>query len=593
MRMLAVAAFASLLSCATARPAPAAVVAPAPPAGPAAGDAADGDPADGDAAPDEDGPYENARPEPRPDIPVGKTLTAYTGPRFVTGESFVPVADTVIADETGRVRALAKGPPPKGLPVVKLPGKLAVAGLHDAHIHVQSIGRAREGVGLLGVTSPAAAKRKVKAWAKKHHDAAAVEGRGWDQSRFPGKKWPTWQQLEGATDKPVFLERVDGHAAWVNRALLKLAGITKDTPDPAGGKILRDDKGEPTGVLIDNAVDLVAKKLPAPTPADIERWYLAGMKACADAGLVGVHLMGITVDAAKVLEKLDDQKKLPVRVFAYLLGSEDASFDFLAHLDRPPSEHLRFMGIKLFADGAMGSRGAALLAPYDDDKGNSGLLVTDPKDLAERVARVHKLGYAAAVHAIGDRANRIVLDAMKASPAPEGARDRIEHAQLVAPEDFQRFHDEHVIASMQPTHATSDMRWAEQRVGAERLKGAYAWRTMLDDKVRLAFGSDAPVESERPVLGIYAAVTRQDADGHPAGGFLPEQRLTQAETLAAFAAGAAYAVDMEQQLGALTPGMFFDVSLFSDDAAAAKDPKAWLKTRVVGTVVGGVLREVK
>jgi predicted amidohydrolase YtcJ len=321
----------------------------------------------------------------------------------------------------------------------------------------------------------------------------------------------------------------------------------------------------------------------------MERWLIAGMNACADAGLVAVHQMGISVDAAKIWAKLDDAGKLPVRSFVYLDGTDDASYAWLG--ERAPTDKLRIMGVKLYADGALGSRGAALLDDYSDERGNKGLLITDPAVLARRVARVHAKGFAAAVHAIGDRANRIVLDAMKKSPAPKGVRDRIEHAQVVSSLDFARFHDERVVASMQPTHATSDMRWAEQRLGAERVKGAYAWRTMLDDGVHLAFGSDAPVESERPQLGIYAAVTRQDADGNPPAGFLPEQKLSEAEALKAFSAGAAWAVSREQHMGALTPGMFFDVTLFGDDPVSVADKKAWLRTRVVGTVVGGTLRE--
>lgn len=536
-----------------------------------------------------------SQPSPHPDIPVGKKLTAYVGPRFLTGEAMVPEARAVLVDETGRVRALLKREPAAGTyQTVKLPGALGVAGLHDAHLHVQGIGQARAQVNLLGSTSPAEVKKRVAAFAAAHKDAAAVRGRGWDQSLFPGAKWPSAPELEGATEKPVLLSRVDGHAAWANQAMLTLAGITKDTRDPAGGKIHRDDKGEPTGILIDNAIDLAEQKLPAPSDADLTRWLLAGLEACADGGLTAVTDQGMSRAAARALIKLEDEGKLPTRVFVYLDGAEQGALDLLG--SRAPTDRLRFLGVKLYADGAMGSRGAALLAPYHDEQTNSGLLLTDPKVLLERVRAVHAKGFAAAIHAIGDRGNRVVLDAFDASPAPVGVRDRVEHAQLVNPSDFARFAKRGVVASMQPTHATSDMRWAEQRVGKERLVGAYAWRTMLKDGIALAFGSDAPVEDERPQLGIYAAVARQDADGRPPGGFMPEQRLTQAETLRAFAAGSAHAVGMEQHLGALTPGMLFDVSLFADDAAAATergDAAAWLRTKPVGVVIGGQLRALK
>lgn len=532
-------------------------------------------------------------PMPHPDVPVGKNLKAFVGPRFLTGERFVPVARAVLVDDTGRVRALLKDLPPAGAyPTVTLPGALAVAGLHDAHLHVQGVGQAKDRVALLGSKTPAEVKARVASWAAQHKDAAAVRGRGWDQSLFPGAAWPSWRDLEGAADKPILLSRVDGHAAWANRAMLTLAGITRDTRDPPGGKIHRDDKGEPTGILIDNAIDLAEGKLPAPTDADLSRWLLGGLNAFADAGLTAVADMGTSKDALRVLARLDDEGKLPVRVFAYLDGAEAGAMDLLGQ--RPPTARLRVMGVKLYADGAMGSRGAALLADYSDEKGNQGLLLTEPKVLVERVRAVHAKGFAAAIHAIGDRGNRVVLDAFAASPAPAGVRDRVEHAQLVHPKDFARFAKLGAIASMQPTHATSDMRWAEQRVGKDRVKGAYAWRTMLKDGAALAFGSDAPVEDERPQLGIYASLTRQDADGQPPGAFLPGERLGQAETLAAFSAGAAYAVGLERELGALTPGMYFDVSLFSEDAAQATDggdAKAWLRTQPVGVVIGGALRK--
>ena len=531
-------------------------------------------------------------PMPHPELPVGQKLTAYVGPRFVTGERFVPVAKAVLVDETGRVRALLKEAPPVGTyPTVKLPGALAVPGLHDAHLHVQGVGQAKDRVALLGSKSPAEVKAKVAAWAAQHKDAAAVRGRGWDQSLFPGAAWPSWRDLEGATDKPILLSRVDGHAAWANQAMLALAGITAKTPDPKGGKIHKDDKGEPTGILIDNAIDLAEAKLPAPSEADLERWLLGGLHAFAAAGLTAVTDQGTSKAAWRVLARLDDAGKLPIRVFVYLDGAEEGALELLGQ--RAPTDKLRALGVKLYADGAMGSRGAALLADYSDEKGNQGLLLTEPKVLLERVRAVHGKGFAAAIHAIGDRGNRVVLDAFQASRPPAGVRDRVEHAQLVHPADFARFAKLGAIASMQPTHATSDMRWAEARVGKERVKGAYAWHTMLKDGAALAFGSDAPVEDERPALGIYAALTRQDAAGQPPGGFLPEERLSQAETLAAFAAGAAFAVGLERELGALTPGMFFDVSLFSDDAALATDKgdaSAWLRTKPVGVVVGGALR---
>ncbi|MBM4282977.1 MAG: amidohydrolase [Deltaproteobacteria bacterium] len=531
------------------------------------------------------------RPEPHPVLPLGTRLTAYVGPRFVTGEEFVPEARAVVADEYGRVRALLRTlPTPNPYPTVTLPGALAVAGLHDAHVHVEGIGMAKENLDLTGVTRAPELARVVADFVARHPGLTVVRGRGWDQSRFAGGAFPTWRDVEGATSLPVWLTRVDGHAALANRALLQEAGITKATRDPEGGRILRDADGEPTGVLVDNAMELVAPFLPAPTDVDRERWLLAGLKAAADAGLVAVHDMGMSVASAKVAVRLDADKRLPIRLFVYLDGTEDDAYGFLG--TRPNTERLSFLGVKLYADGALGSRGAALLDDYADEPGKRGLLVTDPAVLEERIRKVHARGYQAAVHAIGDRANRVVLDLLTKHHVVD-IRDRLEHAQVLTLGDIPRLYAPRITASMQPTHATSDMRWAEARLGPERLKGAYAWRRMLDAGNALAFGSDAPVEDVRPAWGIYAALTRQAHDGAPPGGFTPDQRLTQAEALRSFARDAAWAVNLERHAGALTPGMYFDVSLFDIDAAAAADagdPRAWLRTTPVGVVVGGAVR---
>lgn len=531
------------------------------------------------------------RPEPHPRIPVGSHLVAYIGPRFLTGEDFMPEARVVVADEHGRVRALLRAlPEPSPYRTVTLPGALAVAGLHDAHVHIEGLGMAGENLDASMALSPAELKVAVTAFAATHPDVSVVRGRGWDQSRFPGQAFPTWRDLEGATMKPVWLRRVDGHAALANRILLEKAGITKATPDPPGGRILRDDKGVPTGVLVDNAMELVTPYLPAATDADRARWLTAGLRACADAGLVAVHDMGMSVASFRVLQGLAARGPLPVRTFVYLDGSEDVAYDLLGTVTA--TDTLALLGVKLFADGALGSRGAALLADYSDEPGHRGLVLFDKATLAKRVQQAHDKGFQVAVHAIGDAANRVVIDVLTAHHR-EDIRDRLEHAQILALDDIPRLYAPRITASMQPSHATSDMRWAEARVGRERLAGAYAWKRILDTGAALAFGSDAPVEDVRPALGIYSALTRQDHAGEPKAGFTPDQRLSQHETLRAFSRHAAWAVNLERHAGALTPGMFFDVSVFDIDAAAdadAGDPAAWLRARPVGTVVGGVLR---
>jgi predicted amidohydrolase YtcJ len=531
------------------------------------------------------------RPEPHPDIPVGRRLTAYIGPRFLTGEEFLPEARVVVADEYGRVRASLRAlPTPSPYPVVTLPGSLAVAGLHDAHLHLEGIGMAQETLDAGTAKTPAGLRDAVAAFERTHPESSAVLGRGWDQSVYPGMVFPTWRDLEGATTKPVWLRRVDGHAGLANRALLVAAGISKDTPDPPGGRILRGDDGEPTGVLIDHAMDLVAAHLPRATDADRRRWLRAGLSSCANQGLVAVHDMGMSVASFRVLQALATESPLPVRTFVYLDGSDDAAYDVLGTV--AGSDTLAVVGVKLFADGALGSRGAALLDPYSDEPGHRGLVLLDRDTLARRVEQAHAKGFQVAVHAIGDAANRVVIDVLTAHHDPH-IRDRLEHAQVLSLDDIPRLYGPRITASMQPTHATSDMRWAEARLGPTRLAGAYAWRRILETKTALAFGSDAPVEDVRPAWGIYAAITRQDHDRRPAAGFLPDQRLRQGEALRAYARDAAWAVNLERHAGALTPGMFFDVSLFDIDAAAATDtgdPSAWLRAKALGTVVGGVFR---
>jgi predicted amidohydrolase YtcJ len=533
------------------------------------------------------------RPEPHPVIPIGSTLTAYIGPRFLTGEDFVPEARVVVADEGGRVRALLREvPQPNPYKTVTLPGALAVAGLHDAHLHLEGLGEAGETFDASVPTSPKALGLAVAAFAKKNPSLAIIQGRGWDQSRYPGQVFPTAKDLDGSTTLPVILRRVDGHAALVNRVLLEKAGITTDTPDPPGGRIMRNAKGVPTGVLVDNAIDLVSPALPKPSAADHERWLKAGLQAAADAGLVAVHDMGMSVDAFTVLRAMDKKAPLPVRVFVYLDGSDDAAYDVLGTV--VASDTLALMGVKLYADGALGSRGAALLEDYSDEPGQRGLLLTEPPVLDARIKKAHERRSQVAVHAIGDRANRLVIDALIANRR-EDIRDRLEHAQVLNVDDIPRLYAPRITVSMQPTHATSDMRWAEARLGKARLAGAYAWRSIWTSGAALAFGSDAPVESVRPTWGIYAGITGKDHDGTPAGGFLPEQTLSQAQVLRAFSRHAAWAVNLERHAGALTPGMFFDVSVFDIDAAAATDAgdaSAWLRAKPVATGVGGVIRPI-
>ncbi len=515
-------------------------------------------------------------------------LMMVTGPVFVTGDEAVPEARAVVVDAAGRILSVHERiPEMPGVRRVILPGTLALPGLHDAHLHLSGIGRLLEQVDLGGIGSPAAAARMVAEFAAAHPQARVVTGRGWDQNLFPGRTYPTWNDLQGAADRPVWLRRIDGHAGWANRVLLDELGIDAATPDPAGGRILRDAAGEPTGVLVDNAMDLVESILPEPTDADRERWLAAGCAACADIGLTAATDMGLTAADVAALDRLDAAGKLPIRVFGYLEGTEEGILDLLDH--PRAGDRFRIAGVKLYADGALGSRGAALLADYADEPGNRGLLIHSPAELTRLAREVHDRGGRLAVHAIGDRGVRVVLEAFAAlGPDAIGRRNRVEHAQNVHPDDFDRFVDVGATASMQPVHCTSDMGWCGDRLGPGRVAGAYAWRTMLDRGIPLAFGSDAPIESPDPLAGIHAAVTRQDAVGEPAGGWRPEQRLTEAEAIAAFTLGGARAAMAEDDLGVLAPGRIFDATLLDGDPRGGGG--AWLEVSATATVVGGRLR---
>ena len=478
--------------------------------------------------------------------------------------------------------------------MLDLHGAMVVPGLTDAHMHLAGLGRTRRMLDLVGTENLAAIQARLRRYAAEHPQARVLRGRGWDQNDWPTKRMPTHEDLDVVeSDRPVVLTRIDGHALWVNRKALELAGIGKETPDPEGGRILRDRHGNPTGVLVDNAMDLVRRVLPAPTPEEIERDLRAGMEACLAVGLTEVHDAGIGYDTWQAYHRLGRQGALSIRVYA-MASAEDELFQTL--LRNGPviglyGGRLTLRAVKAFADGALGSRGAALLAPYRDDPGQTGLLMITPDEFSAFARRVRAAGLQLNTHAIGDRANREVLHAYAKAFGSGGCRAcrfRIEHAQILAPEDLPLFHRLGVVPSMQPTHATSDMPWAPDRLGPERLKGAYAWRSLLDDGNVIAGGSDAPVESIDPRLGLYAAVTRQDLSGRPEGGWLPEQRVRPVEALLMFTRWAAYAAFEEHLRGTLRPGMLADFTVFARDLLRIP-PREWPHVPVLYTIVGGIV----
>jgi predicted amidohydrolase YtcJ len=410
-------------------------------------------------------------------------------------------------------------------------------------------------------------------------------GRSWDQNDWPGQQFPTKAALDAVFPAtPVYLSRVDGHAAWVNGEALRRAGITAATKDPEGGRILRDAKGEPTGVLIDNAMDLVATKIPAASDADLLKHLKLALETCARLGLTQVHDAGMDLRTFRLLQQWDMLGVLPVRLYVMADGQGAEAEQFLG-LGTFAGRHLELKAVKLYVDGALGSRGAALHAPYSDEAGSTGLLLLSPEEFEKRASEFSERGFQVAVHAIGDKANTLALDVLsKLNPA---LRHRVEHAQVLTAADVGRFAKSGVIASFQPTHATSDMPWAEARLGTERVKFAYAWRSVIDAGGKVAFGSDFPVEDPNPLLGLFAARTRTDAKGAPPGGWMPEQKVTGDEALAGFTKGAAYAAFAEERRGVLKEGADADFAVLPIDPVAG-DPGALLDARVQVTVVGGV-----
>jgi len=479
-----------------------------------------------------------------------------------------------------------------GATVIDGRGRNLLPGLIDAHGHVLSLGEIRTQGDLVGTASLDAALEKIKQFSALHPKDPWVLGRGWNQVIWKLGRFPTAKELDSVVaDRPAWFERIDGHAAWANSAAMKLAGIDRHTKDPVGGRIERDAEGNPTGVFVDAAKDLVARKIPAWTPEQRSAALDSALAEMASFGMTGVTDAGIDRDTFALYKRYADEGKLSTRIYAMIEGTGE-NFDAISKggpLIGYGNDSLTVRSVKLYADGALGSRGAAMLAPYSDDPGNSGLLFYKSDEMTAMIGKALGKGYQVGIHAIGDHGNRQALDSFAAAyqaNGGEGLRNRIEHAQVVSLDDIPRFVTLKLIASMQPTHATSDKNMAEDRIGAERMKGAYAWQTFLKQGTRVAAGSDFPVESANPFLGLHAAVTRQDAAGEPPGGWYPDQAMSVTEALRAFTLDAAYAAHAEQTQGTLEPGKWADFILVDQDIFAIEPAKIW-STKVLETWVGG------
>jgi hypothetical protein len=486
--------------------------------------------------------------------------------------------------------AALRGPATK---VIDLAGRAVTPGLIDAHSHLAGLGEALEQVDLVGAATYEEVVRRVREAARALPRGAWVRGHGWDQNRWPEKRFPTHEALSAAVpDHPVWLSRVDGHAALVNASAMKALGIDAQIKDPVGGRFLRDAAGRPTGVLVDNAKGWAEGRLPPPSDDERRRTLRQAARHCVALGLTTATDMGIGEGEIRAYQALKAAGELPLRAAVFL--TDDASLLDSWFARGPlidPDARLTIRGVKLYADGALGSRGAALIEPYSDDPGNLGLMVSTGDHLAEVARRAADKGFQIAIHAIGDRGGLVAIDAMERAlqgPRPE-ARFRLEHAQVLRLQDIQRLARLGIIASMQPTHATSDMPWAGDRLGPRRLAGAYAWRKVLDAGGRLALGSDFPVESPDPRLGLYAAITRQDLQGNPPGGWLPGERLTREEALRGFTLDAAWSLFLDKETGSLEVGKRADLVVFAQDPMTVPEreiPRAAIDYTVVdGQVV--------
>ena len=539
--------------------------------------------------------FARRKPEPLPEIPPAEqglvdNVVGYT----IDAHGALDRFNGLLIDRQGRVAKLLHADEPRPeRPDFRLDGKgrVLLPGLIDAHGHVGELGFQALSLDLTATNSLAEAQDALRRYAAEHETPAWIGGGGWNQERWNLGRFPTAADLDQAVrDRPVLLSRVDGHAVLANTAAMQAAGITARTPDPAGGRIERDARGNPTGLFVDAAKALVQKAAPPPLPRERDAAIAKAQDILLADGITATCDMGTSVDDWEAMRRLGDTGRARVRIVSYALGIDP----LLTIAGSQPTPwlydgRLRMVGIKLFADGALGSRGAWLKQPYSDMPSTRGLQFLDDTKLRNLMSRASMDGFQVAVHAIGDAANAQVLDAIdELSETYTGNRRwRIEHAQIVDPRDLPRFARHGIVASMQPSHATSDHLMAGKRLGADRLVGAYAWKTMLDEGVPLAFGSDYPVESPNPFPGLADAITREDASGDPPGGFLPAQKLTLTQALAAFTTGAAYAAQAEDRLGSLEPGHLADFVLVDRDPFQV-DAKALRDTKVLETWIGGV-----
>jgi len=488
-----------------------------------------------------------------------------------------------------REAAVLRGPNTR---VVDAGGRTVIPGMVDAHAHFSGLAQTLRSVDLTGTNSLAEVIARVVAKSTSVPKGTWITGRGWDQNDWGVTDFPTHEALTAALpDHPVLLERVDGHAMYANMAAMKVAGVTAASKAPVGGQIIKDAKGNPTGVFVDNASNVLEEKVPAPTAAEYKSALKEAIALMHRWGLTGMHDAGASRTAIDTYEELAKAKELNLRLYVMISDDKTALDHYFAK--GPQSAlydgQLWVRAVKLYADGAMGSRGAALLEPYSDDPNNSGLLKSTQEHIRDVAERGLKAGFQINSHAIGDRGNRVVLDAyeqaLKTVPSVDH-RFRVEHAQILHYDDIPRFAQLGVIPSMQASHQTSDMYWIGKRLGPTRLYGAYAWQSLLQTGVVIPNGSDFPVEQVNPLISFHAAIARQDARDWPAGGWFPEQKMSREEALRSMTIWPAYAGFQETSMGSITAGKFADFVILDTDIMRVPSEMV-MKAKVVSTWVGG------
>jgi predicted amidohydrolase YtcJ len=534
------------------------------------------------------GQVATARPAPADFIVVNAKVYTVDQSRPIVSAFAVRNGRFIFAGSEVEARALA-GPRTR---IVDAKKATIIPGMVDAHAHLRGLGSSLHTVNLAGSKTYGEVIARTVERAKTMKPGEWVLGRGWDQNLWPEKEFPSHEALSRALpNNPVVLTRIDGHAILANASAMRAAGVTAATRDPDGGRIVRLPDNSPSGVFVDNAEGLVGRAIPDATKAQVTSEIIDAIAEANKWGLVGIHDAGASRATIDIYEQLAREGRYNLR--NYVMISDDSA-DISWYMNRGPRSalydgRLWVRSIKLYSDGALGSRGAALLAPYSDDAGNTGLLVSSPAHIQGIATRALRRRFQVGVHAIGDRGNRTVLDAyesaLKTVPVADH-RFRVEHSQVISLDDIPRFAKLGVIPSMQASHQTSDMRWAEARVGPQRIKGAYAWRSLLNTGVIIPNGSDFPVEEVNPLISFHASVSRQDATNWPPGGWYPEQVMTRDEALRSMTIWPAYAAFQEQSMGSISPGKYADFVMLDRDIMTVPADEI-LNTRVMSTWLGG------